>query len=110
MFIPNADKAVVDLRKLRDYCLNPHHEVGMHKARLFAAALNLNQKHASILRQGLLEAVKANKANLGVSNEFGQRYIVDFEFEWNGNKSQIRSVWIIDAGLERPRLITCLPI
>ena len=26
MFIPNAEHAVVDIRKLRDYCLNPLHQ------------------------------------------------------------------------------------
>ncbi len=39
MKIPNADQAFVDLRKLRDYCLNPEHPRGRHKARLFKGAL-----------------------------------------------------------------------
>ena len=26
MIIPNAERAVVDIRKLRDYCLNPLHD------------------------------------------------------------------------------------
>ena len=43
MLLPNAEKAVVDISKLRDYCLNPNHEVGKHKARVFSAALNLGQ-------------------------------------------------------------------
>jgi len=37
MFIPNAERVVVDIRKLRDYCLNSLHDDGKHKARLFAA-------------------------------------------------------------------------
>jgi hypothetical protein len=40
MTIPHADRAVVDIRKLRDYCLNPLHDEGKHKARVFAAALH----------------------------------------------------------------------
>jgi len=35
MKVPNADRAVVDIRKLRDYCLNLLHDEGKHKARLF---------------------------------------------------------------------------
>ena len=35
--LPNADRAVVDLGKLRDYSLNPLHEVGKHKARVPSA-------------------------------------------------------------------------
>jgi hypothetical protein len=35
MLIPDAENAVVDIRKLRDYCLNLEHDDGKHKARLF---------------------------------------------------------------------------
>jgi hypothetical protein len=35
MKLPNAEKAVVDIVKLRDYSLNPHHPEGKHKARAF---------------------------------------------------------------------------
>lgn len=31
MLIPNAENAVVELRKLRDYCLNAEHSTGKHK-------------------------------------------------------------------------------
>jgi hypothetical protein len=41
MQLPNSDGAVVDIRKLRDYCLNPLHDEGKHKARLFASALGM---------------------------------------------------------------------
>lgn len=37
MPMPHAERAVVDIRKLRDYCLNPMHDEGQHKARVFAA-------------------------------------------------------------------------
>jgi hypothetical protein len=39
MKLPNAAQALVDLAKLRDYCLNPAHPRGRHKARVFATAL-----------------------------------------------------------------------
>jgi hypothetical protein len=41
MTIPHAGRAVVDIRKLRDYCLNPLHEEGKHKARVFVAVLGM---------------------------------------------------------------------
>lgn len=40
-FIPNAENAVVDIRKLRDYCLNPEHDEENHKARLFLNILRM---------------------------------------------------------------------
>ena len=51
MRIPNAERAVVDIRKLRDYCLNPMHREGKQKARLFAAALDMTANDAEHLRE-----------------------------------------------------------
>ncbi|MBI3424605.1 MAG: hypothetical protein HY011_16850 [Acidobacteria bacterium] len=39
MKLPDAENAVVELAKLRDYSLNLSHERGGHKARVFQAAL-----------------------------------------------------------------------
>jgi hypothetical protein len=50
MLIPNAENAIVDIRKLRDYCLNPEHENGKHKARLFASILGMTADDAEELR------------------------------------------------------------
>ena len=108
MRVPNAENAVVDIRKLRDYCLNPHHEIGKHKARVFAATLNLTYQDAEILQAALLEAIKTNETEIGKSDEYGQRYTVDFEFERQGRSAVIRSSWIINADSETPRLVTCL--
>lgn len=108
MKIPNAEKAVVDISKLRDYCLNPKHEVGKHKARVFASALGLSVSDAAIFQSALLEAVRTDEALPGALNRYGQRYIVDFRFEHNERSALVRSVWIIDPRSTIPRLITCL--
>jgi hypothetical protein len=34
--LPNVNKAVVPIEKLRDYSLNSSHDRGKHKARVFA--------------------------------------------------------------------------
>jgi len=62
MTIPNVEHAVVDIRKLRDYCLNPMHDEGQHKARLFAIALGMTTDDAEGLRALLLQAVKTADA------------------------------------------------
>ena len=36
--LPKGERAIVDLRKLRDYCLNLDGARGRHKARVFATA------------------------------------------------------------------------
>ncbi|HEX8398197.1 MAG TPA: hypothetical protein VF644_12275 [Pyrinomonadaceae bacterium] len=110
MRVPNAEKAVVDIRKLRDYCLNPNHEVGKHKARIFAAAFGLTSADASELQTALHEAIKNIDAEIGRLDEYGQRYTIDFNFEWKGKHGIIRSGWIIKTDSEAPTLVTCLPI
>lgn len=57
MKVPGAECAVVDIRKLSNYCLDPTHAEGKHKARLFAAALGMTVSDAADLRDALLEAV-----------------------------------------------------
>lgn len=110
MLIPNAENAVVDIRKLRDYCLNPEHDDGKHKARLFASMLGMTSGNAEELRQILLEVVKTQSAQLGRRDEFGQRYTLDFTVEWQNRSATLRSGWIIEHGSEIPRLTTCYPL
>ncbi len=50
MKLPNRDRAVVDLAKLRDYCLSEVHPRGKHKARVFRVALGLTTQDAEELR------------------------------------------------------------
>jgi hypothetical protein len=110
MIIPNADNAVVDIRKLRDYCLNSEHDDGKHKARLFSSSLGMTADNAEELRQILLEVVQSHEAQLGRKDEFGQRYTLDFKIEWQNRSATLRSGWIIEYDLEIPRLTTCYPL
>ena len=75
MLIPNAESEIVDIRKLRDYCLNTEHEDGKHKAQLFSSILGMTADNAEELRQILLEIVQTQEARLGRQDEFGQRAI-----------------------------------
>ncbi|MBD1935877.1 DUF6883 domain-containing protein [Microcoleus sp. FACHB-68] len=110
MLIPNAQNAVVDIRKLRDYCLNPDHDDGKHKARQFSSSLCMTADCAEELRQILLTVVKTHEARLGRQDEFGQRYILDFTLEWQNRSATLRSGWIIEYGSEIPKLTTCYPL
>ncbi len=110
MLIPNAENAVVDIRKLRDYCLNLDHDEGKHKARLFSSILGMTAENAEQLCQVLLEVVKTQEAQLGRRDEFGQRYTLDFTLGWQDRSATIRSGWIIEHGSDIPRLTTCYPL
>ena len=107
MIVPDADKAVIEPKKITDYCFNPQHAAGKHKARVFANALDLELEHAGELLAALLDAVRNRQARLGNSNEFGQSYVVDFEMERERKKATVRPIWIVENAKNYPRLITC---
>lgn len=107
MLLPNGENAVVDISKLLDYCLDLTNEVGRHKAKVFASALGLYKQDAMVLRSAIVAAARSQEATVGMVNEYGTRYIVDFEMEHDGRTAVIRSGWILDPGSEKPRLITC---
>ena len=110
MILPNAENAVVDIRKLRDYSLDPTHRVGGSKARLFAAALGIGQTDAEDLRMILLQAAQTNDATLGELDEHGQRYQIEFALTWREKRAIILTAWIVRTGEDFPRLVTCYPI
>ena len=56
MKLPNAEKAIVDIANLRDYCLSEDHLRGRHKARVFLASLGLTAQYAEELQASLLQA------------------------------------------------------
>ena len=107
MLLPKGERAIVDLRKLRDYCLNSNSPRGRHKARVFAAALGITVADAPKLRAKLLEMARTGEARRGELDLYGQRYTIDFEMETEVGKATVRSGWIVLHGKAAPRLTTC---
>ncbi len=107
MRLPNAARAAVDLRKLRDYCLSELHPRGRHKARVFREVLGLTAADAEALREELLEAARTGEAAGGEADEHGQRYTLDFFMERQHPSATVRSAWIVRAGEDFPRLTSC---
>jgi hypothetical protein len=107
MRLPNGKNAVVDIAKLRDYCLNEQHPRGRHKARVFATTLGLTAADADLLRQALLRAAVEGDAMAGERDDYGQRYVLDFELTGPRGKATVRSSWIILPGENAPRVTSC---
>ncbi len=105
--LPNPARAVVDLAKLTDYCLNPLHAHGRHKARVFASALGITRRDVDRLRGALLLAAVREEATLGVWDAYGQRYVLDFLMDGLSGQAVVRSSWIVLTGEDFPRLTTC---
>lgn len=74
------DSVVVDISKLRDYCLSEFHPRGKHKARVFRVALGLTAADSDALRDALLNAVVGHPDELRSSffrNDNGCRHIIN---------------------------------
>jgi hypothetical protein len=107
MKMPNAERAVVEVSKLREYCLNPQHPRGRHKARVFAARLGLTAPHADWLREALLRAALENDATPQEQDRYGRRFVVDFSMQGPKGSATVRSSWIVRAREDFPRLTSC---
>lgn len=107
MKLPNSEKAFVDTAKLRDYSLNPEHESGGHKARVFRAALGLTLDHAEWLRIELLRIAREGNATPGELVLFGQKYVIDAKLSLRDRMAIVRTAWIIENGTDFPRLVSC---
>ena len=110
MRVPNADRAFIDMSKLRDYALNPTHRVGGHNAPLLAILLGRNISDTEALRDILLNVIRTEEATLGELDEHGQRYVIDFLLTWQNKQARVRSAWIVRMDEDFPRLITCYPL
>lgn len=111
MKLPNAEKAVIDIAKIRDYCLNPEHPEGKHKAQVFLATLGITSKDAEELRQQILERVSSADAIEQDPNPYGRRFAVDVQIVWAQKfvlcSAVVRTAWIIRNDEDFPRLTSC---
>jgi hypothetical protein len=111
MKLPNAENAVIDIAKLRDYSLNPNHPEGKHKARAFLEKLGIGRDDAELLSKLILEAILTAEAREQNRTPYGRRFVVDFEVERGVGiilyKAAVRTAWIIRNDEDFPRLTTC---
>lgn len=106
-YLTESELAEREPSALSEYSLNPDHEVGGHKARVFRSALGLTLDDAEWLRVELLRIACEGDATPGEPSLFGEKYVIDTELAYEGHTAIVRSAWIIETGTEVPRLISC---
>ncbi|MEW6690623.1 MAG: DUF6883 domain-containing protein [Pseudomonadota bacterium] len=107
MKLPNGERAIVEIDKLRRYCLDPAHPRGRHKARVFLSALGLSAADADVLRAALVRAAANAEAAPGQSDRYGTRYTFTCEVRHGTRTALVRCHWIVRRNEELPRLVTC---
>ena len=103
--LPNVDQAEIPHDKLRDYCLNPQHPRGQHKARVFRSALGIGQQEWEYLRDQIAAALPSASIGSVSVSPFGSLYEVPILIEGlNGQTHEIITAWIVAEDGDRPRL------
>lgn len=108
--LKNAERAIIDERKVRDYLLNPLHARGGHKARMFGAALGYQRFDYARLIKQINEGILRHEAMLIDEVPHGQRFRVEIPMTGPAGSATVRTLWIIRTDEDVPRLTSAYPI
>lgn len=109
MRLPQADAAIIDERKIREYLLSAEHPIGRFKAAFFRS-VGYGAAEANLLREALLAHAREGEAELGEASAYGQRYRVRGILRGpTGRSASLVTVWIVPSVGEAPRLVTAFP-
>jgi hypothetical protein len=109
MSLPNADHAVVDPAKIRDYALAAAHPVGRFKAQFFVS-LGYAADQWERLRDDVLAIARSGSIVGETVIRYGRKFEVDGILTApSGRSASVRTVWIIRTEENFPRLVTVFP-
>ena len=109
MRVPDADNAIVSKEKIVGYLLNPSHPDGAGKAGFFEH-VGFRADQWQLLAAALRDLAARSDSAQRVDSEHGTKYIVDGVINTpSGKAASLRTVWIVDAGGQIPRLVTAYP-
>lgn len=110
MKLPNAENAIVPSDKLADYLLSQSHLIGRWKARFFLS-IGFRETRVDELKDALIDVAKKGQVKSTITTEFGIKYVVEGVILGpSGRRSVIRTVWVVETGQDRPRLVTAYPL
>jgi hypothetical protein len=105
--LPQADQAILPPEKFLDYILNPDHERGRHKARVFRSALGIARKDWEYLRDQIVARLPSAPFTSVSPTPFGFRYEVPMLMEGlNGKTHEVITAWIVRNEGDPPQLIS----
>ena len=109
MNLPNAHLAIVDYEKITEYLLNAAHPDNGGKAEFFDGLGFTRDGWRG--RVGALRLVASSfPISDAMESAHGIKYIIDGNIEApNGRSATVRTIWIVDQGQDRPRLVTAYP-
>lgn len=109
MNIPNAERAIVEPSKVRDYLLSPTHAVVRFKAAFFGR-LGYAQDNWRELQRDLALIAQCDTAVPGQFSRFGAKYEVSAILRGpSGRSAAVVTVWMLRTGETTPRFVTAYP-
>jgi hypothetical protein len=110
MQLPNLENAYIPPAKLVNYLLSPTHPVGGPKARFFRST-GFDESTAASLEQALIDIARSEEVTEVEQTRHGTKYAVEGDIRTPAKGvRRVRTVWIIEAGQQRPRLVTAYPL
>jgi filamentous hemagglutinin len=107
--LPNADQAVVEREKVVSYLLNSAHPDNGGKAAFFEL-LGFTRVDWRTLAEALRRVGIDHEVSLSSTTAHGTKYVVDGEIAGpKGRTASVRTVWIVEGAVHRPRLVTAYP-
>ena len=107
--LPHADQVLVERRKIVEYLLSDDHPDGLAKARFFNA-LGFSTDRWSEFSEALVKHALECQLVSDEATPYGQRYVVEGVLAGPQRKASVRTVWILEGGSRRPRLVTAYPV
>jgi hypothetical protein len=109
MRLPNAEEAIIEEKKIRDYLLSFSHPIGRFKAAIFLH-LGYNSENWRQLEIDFREQHLPCEAEEIGTNRYGTKYKIEAPLKGpNGKAIEMTSIWVIEDGEDRPRLVTVYP-
>jgi len=107
--LPQHEKAVIPIEKLRDYALDPNHPMGKNKARVFKATLGIERDHADALSKVLRSTLFRSPAVQGRKSQYGEHWTTYHEIVGlSGQPVVITVAWIYRIEqADVPVLVSC---
>lgn len=110
MKLPNARQARVQKEKITGYLLAENPESGRGKPGFFVR-FGFNAENWRELADALLAVAEGYDVVEVLETSFGMKYVIDGQIKTpDGRDPYVKTVWQIDWGSNRPRLISAYPL
>lgn len=110
MKLPNANRGVVSREKIVDYLLNAAHPDNGGKAKFFEG-LGFRRDAWEELASALERVARESVVRETEESSHGRKYVIVGKVASRmGRTAAVQTVWIVDRGLDVPRLVTVYPV